>query len=123
MENVPEWLGVIIVMAPIVLLIVLLIAVRRSFKSSENDLTFQTLLGEPGEDPKKKKSSSRFILFLTSLTTLILTACVTSYYFFMKIYCVDCSTGLELDQFSNVLLALGIGVVPYAVNQVKKVKL
>lgn len=123
MENVPEWLGVIIVIAPIVLFIVLLIVVRRSFKSSENDLTFQTLLGEPGEDPKTKKSSSRFILFLTSLTSLILTACVTSYYFFMKIYCVNCSTGLELDQFANVLLALGIGVVPYAVNQVKKVKL
>lgn len=104
--------------------ILLLIVVRRSFKSAENNVTFQTLLGEPdAKDPKQKKSASRFILFLTSLTTLIITACVTSYYFFMKIYCVDCGTGLELDEFANVLLALGIGVVPYAVNQVKKISL
>lgn len=122
MNQSPEWLGVVIVLAPIILFIILLIAVRVAFKKAD-DNSFQALLGEPGEDIAKKKSTSRFILFLTSLTTLTITSCVTSYYFYMKIFPSTPKVDLELGNFTNVLLALGLGVVPYAVNQVKKISL
>jgi flagellar basal body-associated protein FliL len=123
MNNSPQWLSIIIVLAPIALFIVLLIAVRVAFKKAEND-SFQALLNEPdAPDPDKKKSTSRFILFLTSLTTLIITSCLTSYYFYMKIYQINSNVDLQLEDFTKVLLSLGIGVVPYAVNQVKKISL
>lgn len=77
-----------------------------------------------GDEPAPvKRSASRFILFLSGITSLVLGTCITSYYFYMKIYCITCADGLSLDDFTNVLLALGIGVVPYTVNQVKKIRL
>ena len=70
-----------------------------------------------------QRSASRLILFLSGVTSLILGVCITTYYFYMTIYCIDCSSNLDLTEFTNVILALGIGVIPYSVNQVKKLKL
>lgn len=60
-------------------------------------------------------SSSRFIAFVTSLITLILAVCLCSFFIYFYI-----ATGRapDISKFSAVLLALGIGVVPYAFNKV-----
>ncbi len=134
MENAPEILGVIIVLAPLAIFLILMIVVRKSLRQHSiklADLLVETDLPQPasavdGDDATPtpvKRSASRFILFLSGITTLILSACFTTYYFYMKIYCINCQEGLDLEGFTNVLLALGLGVVPYAVNQVKKISL
>lgn len=130
MEQTPEWLAISIVLAPLILftvtIIIFFVAVNR------NGLKLIDILSEPVKKEKdasgnptstEKRSASRFILFLTGVVTLVLTSCFTTYYFFMKIYTVGGPQDLDLSGFTNVLLALGIGVIPYSVNQVKNAKL
>ncbi|MEQ8712327.1 MAG: hypothetical protein RIC80_04885 [Cyclobacteriaceae bacterium] len=136
MEHPYEYLGFWIIITPLIIMVVMLVGV--TFSMIQQKINLNDLLMEPDvklPDPKPgateendqkespKRSTSRFILFLTSVTTLFLALNITSYYFYMKIYAINTSQGLSLDEFANVLLALGIGVVPYAVNQVKKIRL
>lgn len=125
MENVSEILGIIIVILPVFIFVLTMLVIKKRLGEQKVDLA--GLLSEPevpGTTPALgKKSASRLILFLSGVTSLILGVCITSYYFYMTIYCIDCTSNLDLTDFTNVILALGIGVVPYAVNQVKKVKL
>jgi hypothetical protein len=133
MENVSEILGVIIVILPVFIFVLTMLVIKKRLGEQKIDLG--GLLSEPDDQVLNKngvpvapptpgkKSASRLILFLSGVTSLILGVCITSYYFYMTIYCIDCSSNLDLMDFTNVILALGIGVVPYAVNQVKKVKL
>ncbi len=141
MENVSEYLGVIIVILPVLIFLFTMRLIKKSLRKQKVDLA--ALLSEPDDSSVSKatpnpeppaaaggnvavpvkKSASRLILFLTGVTSLILSVCITSYYFYMTIYCIDCSSNLDLSDFTNVLLALGIGVVPYSVNQVKKIKM
>jgi hypothetical protein len=130
-----ELIGTLIIITPLIVLVIVVVIATNAL----NKINIDKLLLEPdvklpdhkvsstNDEPKPtespKRSTSRFILFLTSLTTLFLALNVTSYYFYMKIRAINTSAGLSLDEFANVLLALGIGVVPYAVNQVKKIKL
>jgi hypothetical protein len=144
MENgvyTPEWLGVVIVILPVAIFLIALLVVRKSLrgKVSLGDVLSETetTISEKKETDSsgkavssteikpeiKKKSASRLILFLSSITSLILGICFTSYYFYITIYCINCNMDMDLGEFSNILLALGIGVVPYAVNQVKRIKL
>ena len=62
-----------------------------------------------------RASSSRFIALVTSLLTLIIAVCLCS--FFIYFY-IATGTPPDISKFSSVLLALGIGVVPYAFNKV-----
>ena len=137
MENLSEILGVFIVIAPILIFLITMLLVRKSLQN--HNVNLAELLAEPDALPPTapaaagdgggapaapvKRSASRLILFLSGVTSLILSVCITTYYFYMKIYCIDCKGGLALDDFTNVILALGIGVIPYSVNQVKKFKL
>ncbi|MCP4459792.1 MAG: hypothetical protein GY816_17475 [Cytophagales bacterium] len=142
MEYNQEWLGVIIVMAPIVIFIFSMLIVMARLKGNVNlaDMLTETEVeikrqeavtsaanatakATVPEIPPSKRSASRLILFLSGITSLILGACFTTYYFYMNIYCGNCSGDMELSDFTDVLLALGIGVVPYAINQVKKFRL
>ncbi|MFT6866176.1 MAG: flagellar basal body-associated protein FliL [Cyclobacteriaceae bacterium] len=136
MEYIQEILGVIIVIAPLAIFITVMRIFRKALADQGvkiADLLIETDAppkavpqaqgGEPAADPPVKRSASRFILFLSGISSLVLASCITSYYFYMKIYSVGGSDGLDLADFTNVLLALGIGVVPYSVNQVKKIKL
>lgn len=143
MENLTEILGVIIVISPLLIFLIIMRILRSSLRSQNikiADLLVETdqvpppppntpnadanadNAAAPADQPVKR-SASRFILFLSGITSLILATCMTTYYFYMKIYCISCEGGLDLSEFTNVLLALGIGVVPYSVNQIKKVKL
>lgn len=61
------------------------------------------------------KSSSRYIAFITSALTWVIALCLSC--FFMYQYIKD-NKAPELSGLSSVLLALGIGVVPYAFNKV-----
>ena len=63
------------------------------------------------------KSSSRYIAFITSALTWIIVLCLTCFFIYQYI-----KTGKapEFTGLSSVLLALGIGVVPYAFNKISK---
>jgi F0F1-type ATP synthase assembly protein I len=129
--HIQEILGALIVIVPLVLFFI----TARFFKKKIDDdkIKLIDLLAEPDattKTPKEgeeaappKRSASRFILFVTGITTLVITVCFTTYYFYIKIYAINGGADPDLEGFTNVLLALGIGVVPYTVNQVKKIKL
>lgn len=141
METIQEWLGIFIVLAPILIFLISMMVIKN--RLSEQNVHLADLLAETeielenkkattatGTDPKPtavanttKRSASRLILFLSGVTSLILSVCITTFYFYMNIYCIDCSSGIDLSDFTNVILALGIGVVPYSINQVKKIRL
>ncbi|MGL1889560.1 MAG: hypothetical protein OCD76_23805 [Reichenbachiella sp.] len=144
METIPEWLGIFIVLAPIFIFLITMMVIKN--RLSDQDVNLADLLAETevelenqkaataattaGTDPKPttvpkttKRSASRLILFLSGVTSLILSVCITTFYFYMNIYCINCATGMDLSDFTNVILALGIGVVPYSINQVKKIRL
>jgi hypothetical protein len=140
METIPEWLGAFIVLAPILIFVIVMLVIRARLRDqsvnladllAETDVVMQNQTnqmsskaeGEPAPTPPQKRSASRLILFLSGVTSLILTVCITTFYFYMNIYCISCASGMDLSDFTNVLLALGIGVVPYSVNQIKKVRL
>jgi len=146
MEETLEWLlGAVIVLTPIIIFLVTMFVVLLSLKFSKVDiaeLLNETEVeikrqeaiaaaatnppigrGSSTPNPPVKRSASRLILFLSGITSLILGVCFTSYYFYMNIYCADGDSRVDMGQFVNVLLELGIGVVPYAVNQVKKFSL
>lgn len=139
MENLSEILGVNIVLLPVFIFIITMLVIKNRLKDQK--VFLGDLLAEPDDKSQPlaptakegetvvptptsvKRSASRLILFLSGITSLILGVCITTYYFYMTIYCIDCSSNLDLTDFTNVILALGIGVVPYSVNQVKKIRL
>jgi len=61
------------------------------------------------------RSISRLIAFLSGLAALSIGVCATSYYFYIYL---KTGTSPNLDNLFNILLGLGIGVVPYAFNRV-----
>jgi len=140
MQTIPEWLGIIIILSPLTIFIILTVTVHRIL--TRQGVKLSNLLAETeviikkeedaeeADDSSKdqknipiKRSASRLVLFLSGITAIVLATCITSFYFFINIYCIDCAMDLDLADFTNILLALGIGVVPYAVNQVKRIRL
>jgi hypothetical protein len=61
------------------------------------------------------KSSSRYLALITTALTLIIAACLTSA--FIYIY-ISSGSQPEFNHLGDILLALGIGVTPYAFNKV-----
>lgn len=61
------------------------------------------------------KSSSRYIAFITSALTWVIALCLSCFFIYQYI---KANKAPELSGLSSVLLALGIGVVPYAFNKV-----
>jgi hypothetical protein len=61
------------------------------------------------------QSVSRFIAFISGLTTISLAVCITTFYMYEYFSNV---TNIDLAKLSDVLLALGLGVIPYGVNKV-----
>lgn len=140
MQLIPEWLGIIIILSPLTIFIILTITVHRiltrqgvklSNLLAETEVILQKEKDEEETDDSSKdqknipvkRSASRLVLFLSGITAIVLATCITSFYFYINIYCIDCAMDLDLADFTNILLALGIGVVPYAVNQVKRIRL
>lgn len=153
MQTIPEWLSITIIIAPLLLFVIIVLSVHLMLTKQKvklSDLLAETEVviqqqkiaheqaetqsstkstNAAVENPPKdddqhvKRSASRLILFLSGITALALGACITSFYFYMHIYCIACTMDMDLSDFTNVLLALGIGVVPYAFNQLKKVRL
>lgn len=62
-----------------------------------------------------KPSTSRLIAFLSGLCAITIGVCSTSYYFYLYL-----KTGQSpnLDNLYNILLSMGIGVIPYAFNKI-----
>jgi hypothetical protein len=90
---------------------------------SENPLTAGLLTAllpatiEITASDEPPKSSSRYIAFITSALTWVLALCLTSFFIYQYI---KSNAAPSLTGLSSVLLALGIGVVPYAFNKVSK---
>jgi hypothetical protein len=67
------------------------------------------------EKTVQPKSSSRLLAFISGIITVGLASCLCSFWIYRYF---QCDQSVELSELSNVLLALGLGVVPYAVNKV-----
>lgn len=67
------------------------------------------------DDPPK--SSSRYIAFITSALTWIIILCLTCFFIYQY---MKTGNAPNLGGLSNVLLTLGIGIVPYAFNKISK---
>lgn len=125
-----EFLGFVIVILPAVIffwVFVPIFNVIKKMKGFENLLsdTEQITIADENDPAKNqiqtpKRSASRLILLLSGLTAIVLAVCISCYYFYMNIYCINCNMPLDLTDFSKILLALGIGVIPYAANRFKK---
>jgi len=61
------------------------------------------------------KSSSRYIAFITSALTWVCALCLTCFFIYQYLHTNQPPT---LSGLSDVLIALGIGVVPYAFNKI-----
>ena len=108
---------IVIYMPAILSLFLLLYFIRMFRKHGYMKNLFQekkvdaALLQNSQEPPK---SVSRVILFLSGITAISLSIGIVSYSFY---YMICCSNELDLSNLANVLLALGIGVIPYSINK------
>jgi len=92
---------------------------------SPNPVTQQRLAdGKEVSDPnatitetKLLASSSRLAMVLAGLVAITVSVCASCYYFYIYL-----KTGKapDLDGLFNILLSLGIGVVPYGVNKISE---
>lgn len=60
------------------------------------------------------RSTSRMAAFISSICAVAIGTCSTSYYFYMYLKTAQAP---NLDSLYDILLGLGIGVVPYAINK------
>jgi len=69
---------------------------------------------DPPTSPKGQQSVSRLLAFISGLVSVGLASCITSFYI------LRLSKGQTVDftGLVNVLLVLGMGVVPYAFNKI-----
>ncbi|HEX8333179.1 MAG TPA: hypothetical protein VF622_11175 [Segetibacter sp.] len=67
------------------------------------------------QGPAPHASISRYIAFLTTILTLVVALCISCFYIYHYL-----RTGCppDISGITTILLALGIGVVPYAFNKV-----
>ena len=72
---------------------------------------------EVTEGTEYPKSSSRYIAFITSALTWIIILCLTCFFIYQY---MKTGEAPKFDGISSILLALGIGVVPYAFNKISK---
>ncbi len=91
--------------------------------TGENDTTPKPaqLATPPPFVPKtiQPKSTSRLIAFISGLVSVGIAASLCS--FLMYNY-FNGDKNVDLSQLTNVLLSLGIGVIPYAVNKISTAK-
>lgn len=68
-------------------------------------------------ETKLPASSSRLAMVLAGLVAITVSVCASCYYFYIYL-----KTGKapDLDGLFNILLSLGIGVVPYGVNKISE---
>lgn len=88
------------------------IAASTEETSKADGATVSTPINQP------KMSSSRFIALVAGLTTVGLACIFASFYFYKYL-----TTGREpsTDGFTNTLLTLGLGVIPYSVNKITSI--
>ncbi|MBV9961303.1 MAG: hypothetical protein JO072_03580 [Parafilimonas sp.] len=68
-----------------------------------------------GGENNFRPSISRYIAFFSGMLTVIIAICMSSFYIYQYIH-TGCPP--DLSPLSTVLIALGIGVTPYAVNKI-----
>jgi hypothetical protein len=63
----------------------------------------------------RPQSTSRLIAFLSGMTAIVVSICAVTFFFYVYL-----RTGQEpkFDNLWNVLLALGVGVIPYAFSRI-----
>lgn len=59
-------------------------------------------------------STSRLLAFITGLSAIVIALCLTCFYGYYMIS--ECNGKMEFDGLWNILIGLGIGVIPYGIN-------
>lgn len=105
----------------LLLFIVFKILKKENFKLSdalkENftiETTNQVNEGVQNTTTEQPKSSSRLMAFISTIVTLSLATCFTSFWIYGYL---ESGIAPALEGLSNVLLSLGLGIVPYAFNR------
>ena len=61
------------------------------------------------------QSMSRLLAFISGMVTLAIASCFSSFWLYRYF---ECETSTKLDDITYVLLTLGLGLTPYAVNKI-----
>ncbi len=69
----------------------------------------------PASPPPPHASISRYIAFITSMLSLVVALCISCFFIYSYIR-TGCAP--DISGISTVLIALGIGVMPYAFNKI-----
>lgn len=69
------------------------------------------------EENTQPKSASRLIAFITGLVTLGIASSFSTFWLFTYL---KCGSAPDLTSLTNVVLSLGLGIVPYAFNKISK---
>lgn len=110
-----------IVLLPSILFIIAFVAILKLLQKAGAD-TFlkERIVTKENSEPVDKSSTSRFVLLLSGFTAVILGVSIVTYYLWASVKGKSINTN-EMESVTKVLLALGIGVVPYAFNQLKDI--
>lgn len=92
--------------------------------STGNPTTQPTVAAVPNADPFvpktiQPKSSSRLIAFISGVVSLGIASGLCSFWMYTSFQGYE---KIDFSDITNVLLALGIGVIPYAVNKISSGK-
>lgn len=124
----PQELGAIEIIIVFLLPVLFLILVFSFVSWAKNDEGFYLsnalsacpLPGTVSEqiNTKNQNSASRLIAFMTGVVAVVIAVCFSSFYMY---YCFAWNGNPpNLETFWKVVASLGIGVVPYGVNQIKE---
>ena len=110
-----EWL---LVFSPILLFFIFLLVFSAVLKSNKDFSIGRALKEKNAESNKDDSSTSRLIALLSGFVALTAAMTMISFFFYAKLACDD---EPDYSKLANVLLSFGIGVIPYAFNQVKAI--
>ncbi len=108
-----------IILLPLILFLLSAVIALVYAKLSGVSEIFREHVIKEGQEITQKTSASRFILFLTGLTAIINAVGILTYFLYASL-----TEGIEveivqLESIMQMILYLGIGVVPYGANQLK----
>ncbi len=83
---------------------------------AEKDLQPAGAVTDPASTTVPAQSVSRFVAFLTGIVALALGSSVSTFY--MYGYFCNPAVAINFSNLTNVILGLGIGVIPYGFNKI-----
>lgn len=118
--NFLQWL---IAFSPILLFLLLFFTMLKGlgkdfFSQATREKTGPAAVRAADNNEPAPASTSRFVLMLAGISAVITGLSMTTYFFYFKMTCVSRTCpDPDFSNLTNVLLALGIGVVPYTMRK------